>query len=66
MLCVLMIHIVMNIFEIMLSMFDYLLYVITIILIYGIKMIQKMPIVLTDMSWVLIGCPYHSIKASTG
>jgi hypothetical protein len=47
MLCVLMIHIVMDIFEIMLSMFDYLLYVITIMLIYGIKMVRKMPIILT-------------------
>jgi hypothetical protein len=47
MLCVLMIHIVMDIFEIMLSMFDYLLYVITIMLIYGIKMVWKMPIILT-------------------
>jgi hypothetical protein len=42
-----MIHIVMDIFEIMLSMFDYLLYVITIMLIYGIKMVRKMPIFLT-------------------
>jgi hypothetical protein len=47
MLCVLMIHIVMDIFEIMLSMFDYLLYVIIIMLIYGIKMVRKMPIILT-------------------
>jgi hypothetical protein len=42
-----MIHIVMDIFEIMLSMFDYPLYVIIIMLIYGIKMIRKMPIFLT-------------------
>jgi hypothetical protein len=48
MLCVLMIHIVMDIFEIMLSMFDYVLYVITIMLIYGIKMVRKMPIFLTQ------------------
>jgi hypothetical protein len=47
MLCVLMIHIVMDNFEITFSMFDYLLYVIIIMLIYGIKMIQKMPIILT-------------------
>jgi hypothetical protein len=47
MLCVLMIHIVMDFFEITFSMFDYLLYVIIIMLIYGIKMIQKMPIILT-------------------
>jgi hypothetical protein len=37
----------MDIFEIMLSMFDYLLYVIIIMLIYGIKMVRKMPISLT-------------------
>jgi hypothetical protein len=47
MLCVLMIHIVMDIFEITFSMFDYLLYVIITMLIYGIKMVQKMPIFLT-------------------
>jgi hypothetical protein len=46
MLCVLMIHIVMDTFEIMLSVFEYLLYVIIIMLIYGIKIIQKMPIIL--------------------
>jgi hypothetical protein len=44
MLCVLMIHIAMDTFEIMLSMFDYLLYVIIIMLIYEIKMVRKMPI----------------------
>jgi hypothetical protein len=49
--CVLMIHIVMDIFEIMLSMFDYLLYVIIIMLIYGIKMVRKMPIYLTVLSY---------------
>jgi hypothetical protein len=49
MFCVLMIHIVMDNFEIMLSMFDYLLYVIIIMLIYGIKMVRKMPIFLTGM-----------------
>jgi hypothetical protein len=47
MLYVLMIHIVMDIFEITISMINYLLYVIIIILIYGIKMICKMPIILT-------------------
>jgi hypothetical protein len=47
MICVLMIHIVMDIFEITISMFDYLLYVIIIMLIYGIKMVRKMPIILT-------------------
>jgi hypothetical protein len=54
MLCVLMIHIVMDIFEIMLSMFDYLLYVIIIMLIYEIKMVRKMPIILT----LIIYCKY--------
>jgi hypothetical protein len=39
MLCVLMIHIVMDIFEITISIVNYLLYVIIIMLIYGIKMI---------------------------
>jgi hypothetical protein len=39
-----MIHIVMDIFDVMIN---YLLYVIIIILIYGIKMIRKMPISLT-------------------
>jgi hypothetical protein len=47
MLCVLMIHIVMDIFEITIFMVNYILYVIIIILIYGIKMIWKMPIILT-------------------
>jgi hypothetical protein len=37
MLCVLMIHIVMDIFEITIFMINYLLYVIIIMLIYGIK-----------------------------
>jgi hypothetical protein len=55
MLCVLMIHIVMDIFEIMLSMFHYVLYVITIMLIYGIKMIRKMPIFLTVSSNLVSG-----------
>jgi hypothetical protein len=44
MLYVLTIHIVMDIFDVMVN---YLLYVIIIILIYGIKMIRKMPIILT-------------------
>jgi hypothetical protein len=48
MLGVLMIHIVMDIFEIMISMVNYLLYVIIIMLIYGIKIIRKMPIILTS------------------
>jgi hypothetical protein len=41
-----MIHIVMDIFEITISMVNYLLYVIIIMLIYGIKMIRKMPTIL--------------------
>jgi hypothetical protein len=45
MLCVLMIHIVMDIFEITISMVNYHLYVIIVMLIYGIKMIRKMPII---------------------
>jgi hypothetical protein len=44
---VLMIHIIMDIFEITISMVNYLLYVIIIMLIYGIKMIWKMPIFIT-------------------
>jgi hypothetical protein len=47
MLYVLMFHIVMDIFEITISMINYLLYVIIIMLIYGIKMIWKIPIFLT-------------------
>jgi hypothetical protein len=46
MLYVLMIHIVIDIFDIMISMINHLLYVNTIMLIYGIKMIWKMPIIL--------------------
>jgi hypothetical protein len=48
MLYVLMIHIVMDITEITITMINYFLYVIIIMLIYGIKMIWKMPIFLTD------------------
>jgi hypothetical protein len=47
MFCVLMIHIVMDIFNITIFMVNYLLYVIIIMLIYGIKMIRKMSIFLT-------------------
>jgi hypothetical protein len=43
------IHIVMDIFEITISMINYLLYVIIIMLIYGIKMVWKMPIILTHL-----------------
>jgi hypothetical protein len=53
MLYVLMIHIVLVIFEITISMINYLLYVIIIMLIYGIKMIWKMPIILTYMDFEL-------------
>jgi hypothetical protein len=49
---VLLIHIVMDIFEIMISMIKHILYVIIIILIYGIKIIRKMPIFLTQASWL--------------
>jgi hypothetical protein len=47
MLYVLLIHIGMDQFKIMISMVNYFLYVIIIMLIYGIKMIWKMPIFLT-------------------
>jgi hypothetical protein len=44
-----MIHIVMDIFKIAISMIKHILYVIIIMLIYGIKMIWKMPIFLTPL-----------------
>jgi hypothetical protein len=47
MLYVLLIHICMDQFKITISMVNYLLYVIIIMLIYGIKIIRKMPIILT-------------------
>jgi hypothetical protein len=47
MLYVLLIHIGMDQFKVTISMVNYLLYVIIIMLIYGIKIIQKMPIILT-------------------
>ena len=50
MLYVLLIHIGMDQFEITISMVNYLLYVIIIMLIYGIKIIRKMPIILTYLS----------------
>jgi hypothetical protein len=50
---VLMIHIVMGIFDIMISMINHLLYVIIIMLIYGIKMIWKMPIILQSKNLML-------------
>jgi hypothetical protein len=55
MLCVLMIHIVMDIIDIAISMINYLLYVIIIMLIYGIKMIWKIPIILTASRSILSG-----------
>jgi hypothetical protein len=50
---VLMFHIVMDIFDITMSMINHILYVITIMLIYGIKMIWKMPIFLTIQNLML-------------
>jgi hypothetical protein len=47
MLYVLLIHTGMDQFEITISMVNYLLYVIIIMLIYGIKIMRKMPIILT-------------------
>jgi hypothetical protein len=61
-LCVLMIHIVMDIFEIMISMINYLVYVIIIILIYGIKMIWKMPTILRDTWQISLSGMYISIS----
>jgi hypothetical protein len=69
MLCVLMIHIVMDIFEITICMVNYLLYVIIMMLIYGIKMIWKMPIILTHVSseleWCKLPCwdnSWHNVQ----
>jgi hypothetical protein len=42
-----MFHIIMDIFDIMTFMINYILYVVMVILIYGIKIIWKMPIFLT-------------------
>jgi hypothetical protein len=50
MLYVLLIHIGMDQFKITISMVNYLLYVIIIMLIYGIKIIRKIPIFLTIIS----------------
>jgi hypothetical protein len=47
---VLLIHIVMDIFEIVISIFKHILYVIIIMLIYGIKIIWKMLIFLTTLT----------------
>jgi hypothetical protein len=49
----LMIHIVMDIFEITISIINYILYVIIIMLIYGIKMIWKMPMILNGRHFLL-------------
>jgi hypothetical protein len=51
MLYVLLIHTGMDQFEITISMVNYLLYVIIIMLIYGIKIIRKIPIILTVYPW---------------
>jgi hypothetical protein len=44
----------MDQFEITISMVNYLLYVIIIMLIYGIKIIRKMPIILTDTRYDMV------------
>jgi hypothetical protein len=54
-----MIHIVMDIFDVMIN---YLLYVIIIILIYGIKMIRKMPIILTAAAAPYL-YPHHTFTS---
>jgi hypothetical protein len=67
MLYVLLIHIDMDQFEIMISTINYLLYVIIIMLIYGIKMIWKMPIFLTETAYVAYKgtiCPLPSTLPS--
>jgi hypothetical protein len=64
MLCVLMIHIVMDMIEITISMVNYLLYVIIIILIYGIKMIRKMSIILTVVTHSVNTLKYEESKSS--
>jgi hypothetical protein len=48
------IHTGMDQFEITISMVNYLLYVIIIMLIYGIKIIRKMPIILTDTRYDMV------------
>jgi hypothetical protein len=57
------IHTGMDQFEITISMVNYLLYVIIIMLIYGIKIIRKMPIFLTERPaevspWPTLGLRY--------
>jgi hypothetical protein len=58
---VLLIDIVMDIFEITISMIKHILYVIIIMLIYRIKIIRKMPIILTCSSSRLINCIIQQI-----
>jgi hypothetical protein len=53
---VLLIHIGMDQFEITISMVNYLLYVIIIMLIYGIKIIRKIPIILTQTNTFVLHC----------
>ena len=48
-----MFYIPKNMFNIMISMINYIIYVIIIMLIYGIKMIWKLPIILTTMLQML-------------
>jgi hypothetical protein len=56
MIYVLLIHIDMDKFDITISMINYLLYVIIIMLIYGIKMIWKISIFLTTHAAVSHTC----------
>jgi hypothetical protein len=66
MLYVLLIHIVMDIFEIVISMIKHILYVIIIMLIYEIKMIWKMPIFLTVEACGPTYYSYCSITSEVG
>jgi hypothetical protein len=59
----------MDIFEIMISMIKHILYVIIIMLIYGIKIIRKMPIFLTELSThqmkiTCTSCHIHSLPVT--
>jgi hypothetical protein len=56
MLYVLLIHIGMDQFEITIFMINYLLYVIIIMLFYGIKIIRKMSIILTLLTVFFLIC----------
>jgi hypothetical protein len=53
----------MDIFEIMISMIKHILYVIIIMLIYGIKIIRKMPIFLTPRG-LEVG-PWDTVRSDT-